>query len=82
MKHIHAPAVISKSAFSSAISLKCRHLREGDKNKNGASAAQKHKQKRNKKHSSDNRVNGNQQTAEVSNELSIEDMDEDKENAF
>lgn len=84
MKHAHAPAVISRSMFSAAISLKCRHLRGEDKNKKGVVTGRKPKRTptNKNKHSRTHNANGNQKDAEASNESPTEDMDQDKENSI
>ncbi len=64
--------------FSGAISLKCRHLRSDYKYRNGGSTVRKDKQKQ--KQNKNKNHGRNQQEPEVSNEVLIEDMDEDKEN--
>lgn len=76
--YVHAPTLISSTKFSSVISLKCRHLREGVKKKEGSSTVSKIKQKQ--KHLTNKNTVGNQQRSEASKEILIDDMDIDKEN--
>lgn len=78
VKHAHAPTVISRSMFSGAISLKCRHLRGEEKNKKGVAPIRKVKRKQTNENN--HKANGNQQDAEASDESPIEDMEQDKEN--
>ena len=63
--------------FSSTISLKCRHLRDNLKNKNGSlSKAKGHKQNQ----SNNIREEGTKQTYETIREIELEQSENDKEN--
>lgn len=66
--------------FSGAISLKCRHLREGEKNKNSATSNTKCNQIQKQKRSKTNDDDEIQQIPEASSEVIVADMDVDKEN--
>ncbi|CAF3900789.1 unnamed protein product [Rotaria sordida] len=83
VNHIHAPTVIPQTKFSAAISLKCRHIRSEEKHRNGVSTVSKHKQKskKNQTYSSNNHEDRNQKRSKATNEILIEDMDQDKENS-
>ena len=79
VKHLHAPMVISRTMFSGTISLKCRYLREGERQNQGVSTGAKYKRKPKQKCSSNLHETGNQKASEVSTVL-VNDTDEDKEN--
>ncbi|CAF3058314.1 unnamed protein product [Rotaria socialis] len=78
VKFIHAPAIISQSMFSGAISLKCRHLRGEEKHKKDDLTIRKEnrKQQEKQKKFSNDVKGGHQNDNDLSNDILIDDMDE------
>ncbi|CAF2069545.1 unnamed protein product [Rotaria magnacalcarata] len=78
VKFIHAPAIISQSMFSGAISLKCRHLRGEEKHKKDDLTIRKEnrKQQEKQKKFSNDVKDGHQNDNDLSNDILIDDMDE------
>lgn len=76
MCSIHAPQQITPGNFSSTISLKCRHLREGKKTKPGAPKATKSKSINKKKGFERNNTIGKENVPEKSHAEVVEDIDQ------
>jgi len=81
VQYVHAPLVITKSRFSSVISLKSRHIRDGDKRK-ASSEESSGKSKPNKKQNvtNKNREEENEEHSRKTNDLA--EVDSDKENSI
>lgn len=89
VKLIHAPTEIKKAQFSSAISLRCRHVRHGTKKKLYVSPSKKLKNVQNEKQHTENEdiendedIENNENVPDASNEVIVEDATEDKENSI
>lgn len=81
MQYVHAPLVITKSRFSSVISLKSRHIRDGDKRK-ACSEESSGKIKSNKKQNVANKNHEEENEEHSRKPKDLVEVASDKENSI